>query len=109
MTETMLWADLAITAAGSTCWELACLGIPAITIATAENQRSLAGALSRAGIAHFAGWHEELSSRDLAGMIDSLLFSGYRRLKMRQHGRELVDGLGAHRVVSALLDYACAA
>ena len=47
MAEAMLWAELAITAAGSTCWELACLGVPAVTIVTAENQRRIAASLSQ--------------------------------------------------------------
>ena len=49
-----------------------------------------------------------LSPGHLAGIIESLLFSTNRRLKMRQRGREMVDGCGAERVVSALIDYACA-
>jgi spore coat polysaccharide biosynthesis predicted glycosyltransferase SpsG len=32
MSEPMAWADLAITAAGSTCWELAFMGVPMITL-----------------------------------------------------------------------------
>ncbi|MCG8565877.1 MAG: UDP-2,4-diacetamido-2,4,6-trideoxy-beta-L-altropyranose hydrolase, partial [Desulfobacterales bacterium] len=35
------WADLVITAGGSTCWELAALGAPMAVIATADNQRAL--------------------------------------------------------------------
>ena len=58
----MLWAELAITAAGSTCWELACLGVPAVTIVTAENQRGIAASLSHAGITQDAGWHEDFIS-----------------------------------------------
>jgi UDP-2,4-diacetamido-2,4,6-trideoxy-beta-L-altropyranose hydrolase len=108
MADTMLWAELAITAAGSTCWELACLGVPAVTIVTAENQRGIAASLSDAGVTQDAGWYEGLSPRHLAGIIESLLFANYRRLKMRQRGREMVDGCGAERVVSALIDYACA-
>jgi UDP-2,4-diacetamido-2,4,6-trideoxy-beta-L-altropyranose hydrolase len=108
MAEVMLWAEIAVTAAGSTCWELACLGVPAVSVATAENQVSAATALSRAGVTHYAGWHEDLRANDLAASIETLLFSAYRRLKMRQHARELVDGGGTARVVSALLDYACA-
>jgi UDP-2,4-diacetamido-2,4,6-trideoxy-beta-L-altropyranose hydrolase len=108
MADTMMWAELAITAAGSTCWELACLGVPPIAIVTAENQRSVVDGLNHVGATHHAGWHADLSSRELASIIESLLFSSYRRLKMRQRGRELVDGCGADRVVSALLNYRCA-
>jgi spore coat polysaccharide biosynthesis predicted glycosyltransferase SpsG len=43
----LAWSDLAVTAAGSTCWELAFLGVPALTIAVAENQRPIAASLSQ--------------------------------------------------------------
>ena len=39
MASEMIRSDLAVTAAGSTCWELAVLGVPALlVIVTAENQ-----------------------------------------------------------------------
>ena len=46
----MAWADLAISGAGSTCWELACMGLPAVTLVLAENQRAIAEQLNAAGL-----------------------------------------------------------
>jgi UDP-2,4-diacetamido-2,4,6-trideoxy-beta-L-altropyranose hydrolase len=40
--ELMAWADLAISAAGSTCWEMCLLGLPSILVDLAENQRPVA-------------------------------------------------------------------
>jgi UDP-2,4-diacetamido-2,4,6-trideoxy-beta-L-altropyranose hydrolase len=107
MASLMTWADLAITAGGSTCWELACLGLSAVTIVLAENQRCVAEELSVAGIAVNAGSHRDLSVEHLAAKLESILYSSFRRLRMSQRGRELVDGRGADRVVSALLDRSC--
>jgi UDP-2,4-diacetamido-2,4,6-trideoxy-beta-L-altropyranose hydrolase len=107
MASLMAWADLAITAGGSTCWELACLGLSAVTIVLAENQRSVAEELNVAGIALNAGWHRDLSVETLMTKVESLLYSSFRRLRMSQRGREMVDGRGADRVVSALLDRSC--
>ena len=111
MAPLMAWADLAITAAGSTCWELACLGLPAVSLVIAENQRGIAEELGTAGVVFNLGWHAEVSSERLATAVDGLLFSSFRRLRMSQKGRALVDGKGAERVVSALLqrDYIRAA
>ena len=107
MAPLMAWADLAITAAGSTCWELACLGLPAVSLVIAENQRGIAEELGTAGVVFNLGWHAEVSAERLATAVDGLLFSSFRRLRMSQKGRALVDGKGAERVVSALLQRDC--
>jgi UDP-2,4-diacetamido-2,4,6-trideoxy-beta-L-altropyranose hydrolase len=39
MPELMDWADVAITAGGSTCWELAFMGVPFLAFIVAENQK----------------------------------------------------------------------
>src|SRR4029077_16311324 len=42
MPELMAWADLAVSGAGSTCWEMCWLGLPALLICVAPNQESSA-------------------------------------------------------------------
>ena len=107
MAPLMAWADLAITAAGTTCWELASLGLPAVILVIAENQCGIAEELGAAGVVFNLGWHAEVSAERLANAVDVLLFSSFRRLRMSQKGRALVDGKGAERVVSALLQRNC--
>lgn len=51
MPALMLWADLCISAGGSTCWELCCLGVPFLTVEVAENQRAICTLLERGKIA----------------------------------------------------------
>lgn len=46
MPALLLETDLCITAGGSTCWELSCLQVPFLTIATAENQKEIVRYLS---------------------------------------------------------------
>ena len=55
MPELMADADVAISGAGSTCWEMCFLGLPAIVIDVAENQRPIAQELDRRGIAIHLG------------------------------------------------------
>jgi UDP-2,4-diacetamido-2,4,6-trideoxy-beta-L-altropyranose hydrolase len=43
----MDWADFAITAAGSTCWELAVTGVPFMTVVLADNQEQVAQKLAQ--------------------------------------------------------------
>ena len=47
----MEWADVAVSAAGTTCWEMCLLGLPAILIGLAPNQRPVAQELDRRGVA----------------------------------------------------------
>ncbi len=104
MAESMVWADLAIAGAGTTCWEMCLLGMPAILVVVAENQRFIAEHLARIGAAVNAGPAESLDCSFLAQITAELLGSGDRRLEMSQSARQLVDGLGSDRVRAALLD-----
>jgi len=104
MAESMVWADLAIAGAGTTCWEMCLLGVPAILVVVAENQRFIAQHLARIGAAVNAGPAESLDCSFLAQITAELLGSGDRRLEMSQSARQLVDGLGSDRVRAALLD-----
>jgi len=49
MAEVMAEADLAITAAGGSVLELCALGVPALAVTVADNQRGIAAALAAAG------------------------------------------------------------
>lgn len=104
MAESMVWADLAIAGAGTTCWEMCLLSMPAILVVVAENQRFIAEHLARIGAAVNAGPAESLDCSFLAQITAELLGSGDRRLEMSQSARQLVDGLGSDRVRAALLD-----
>jgi hypothetical protein len=59
------------------------------------------------GVAQNLGSHGTLSAERLAAALDVLLYSSFRRLRMSQQGRALVDGRGAERVVHALQERSC--
>lgn len=98
----LAWSDLAVTAAGSTCWELAFLGVPALTIAVAPNQRPIAESLSRAGVARDLGWYADVNEETLANAVGELARDRAARTRQSEAGRRLVDGAGAERVVRRL-------
>ncbi len=104
MAELMAWADVAITGAGTTCWEMCLLGVPAILVVVAENQRFIAEHLATLGAAVNAGPAESIDCLSLAQITAELLRNGDRRFKMSQSARQLVDGMGSERVRAALLD-----
>ncbi len=102
----MKWADVAVSAAGSTCWELAFMQVPSVLIVTAENQISLAAGLSKAAFALNLGWFEQVSQSALTVSLSAVSFDRQRRQKMSETGREIVDGRGAARTVKALRENA---
>jgi UDP-2,4-diacetamido-2,4,6-trideoxy-beta-L-altropyranose hydrolase len=57
MSELMVWADIAISAAGATLWELAFMGVPTLTLELMEHQRPIAQAFAEAGAGINLGWH----------------------------------------------------
>jgi UDP-2,4-diacetamido-2,4,6-trideoxy-beta-L-altropyranose hydrolase len=102
MAELMAGADIVISAGGSTCWELAFMGVPAMIISTAENQRGIAPALERAGAALDLGWADSLQTSFLAGQLHDLIVSASTRAHMSDKGRSLVDSRGGERVIEAI-------
>ncbi len=102
MAELMRWADVAVSGAGSTCWEMCLLGLPAVVLDLAENQIPIARGLVQNGVAAHvsraqAGWEGILAER-----VKSLLASAQERTSMSARGRKLVDGAGAERVVQKM-------
>ena len=56
MPEVMDWADLAVSAGGSTCWELFYMKVPAILIILADNQKGVVETLCKREICFTLGW-----------------------------------------------------
>jgi UDP-2,4-diacetamido-2,4,6-trideoxy-beta-L-altropyranose hydrolase len=102
MAELMAWADLAITAGGSTCWELACLGLPALILTYSRDQELVAEAMQTAKAAVWMGSGVSIREEQLRAALAELAPDDARRSQMSQAGRRLVDGRGAERVLSAL-------
>ncbi len=101
MAELMAAADLAISAAGSTCWELCLLGLPSLLLDVAPNQTALAKELDRTGCAIHVG-NQTVSAENIAVGLEKLLRSHELRQSLSRRSRELVDGNGTGRVVSVL-------
>ncbi|MFC1628326.1 UDP-2,4-diacetamido-2,4,6-trideoxy-beta-L-altropyranose hydrolase [Gemmatimonadota bacterium] len=102
MSLVMAEADIAISGGGSTCWELAFMGVPGVTIIRAENQRLIAERLHDAGILECLGPEVEIRQEDITTAVGALLSSPERRAEMSLKGHALVDGQGAMRVTEQL-------
>lgn len=105
MAELMRRCDVAVSAGGSTLYELAAVGVPFICFAYAENQEALTEYLGHAGTAGYAGvWHRDIfATRERLGRIFARLCED-TALRRRYHDRErsLIDGRGAYRLAEAM-------
>jgi UDP-2,4-diacetamido-2,4,6-trideoxy-beta-L-altropyranose hydrolase len=102
MPELMAWADIAIAGGGSTCWELAFMGLPSLTLILAENQRAITEKLNQAGIVQILGWSMRQTADTISQQIIKILLSEEIRTRMTQLGQALVDGQGCDRVLMIL-------
>ena len=102
MSDLMAWADMAVSAGGTSTWELAFMGLPMLTIAIADNQCQIVEELSKAGVALNLGWHQNTTSFGIAKVISKLLEDVGMRAEMSRRGQILVDGKGADRVLAQI-------
>jgi UDP-2,4-diacetamido-2,4,6-trideoxy-beta-L-altropyranose hydrolase len=102
MPELMAWADVAISAGGSSCWELAFMRLPIVILVLAENQRMVADGLGAAGAAINLGWHEQVGYHDIAQALSELFQSPAARVAMAERAGVLIDGAGVSRVLDSI-------
>jgi UDP-2,4-diacetamido-2,4,6-trideoxy-beta-L-altropyranose hydrolase len=99
----MDFVDIAISAAGSTSYELAACGVPSILFVVADNQRKLAEEVHKQGLAINGGWFDRLNKNSLFKMLDALIVDYEQRQRMVIEGQKIIDGRGAERVAEILL------
>ncbi len=102
MATLMAWAEICISAGGSTCWELAFMGLPTLMLTVADNQIESTRRLQNKGIVKDLGDRSKIMPLQIAGAVHSILGDVGRRKRMSNKGQALVDGEGARRVLMAL-------
>jgi UDP-2,4-diacetamido-2,4,6-trideoxy-beta-L-altropyranose hydrolase len=96
MAALMSRCDIALSAAGTTLYELSAVGVPTICFSMAENQRACAEAFAASGAV--------IAERgDFAGSIRQLVADYPGRCQMTKTMRALIDGKGAARIAEELL------
>jgi UDP-2,4-diacetamido-2,4,6-trideoxy-beta-L-altropyranose hydrolase len=98
----MTWADLAVSAGGSTCWELAFMGVPFLAITMAQNQEELAAGLDAESAAVNLGWFHEIDLHNIVEAVEELVYSPAERARLSRKGWDLVDGLGVDRILTVM-------
>jgi len=94
MSKVMKKCDFAISAYGSTIYELCYLGLPSLGIISADNQKRLGEELNSNGIV----------DKFIFGKIESQIkdMNYEKRVKLSKAMRSIVDGKGAERVLVSL-------
>lgn len=102
MPELMEWADIAVSAGGSTCWELAFMGVPFLAIVLAENQIAIVSNLDAQGVAIHGGDTNGINFEKFGKLLSDILFNKDKRTDMYLKGKKLIDGIGSTRVCATM-------
>lgn len=94
-------ADLVVSAAGTTVWELCALGTPMALVCVVENQRAGYDEVVGQGAAVGLGAPDDLGTATTASALTDLLTSPSLRSRLAGVAGRLVDGQGAWRIVAA--------
>jgi len=103
MPHLMAWADVAISAGGSTCWEMAFMGLPGLIIVLAENQLPIAQKLDAEGAFVNMGWHKSVRSEKIVMALETVMEDKEIRTQMCLRGLNLVNGAGGGRIVTSIM------
>lgn len=107
MSSLMRSCDVAISAAGSTLYELCAAQTPTVTYVLADNQKPGAAGFSAHGIMENAGDVRELGNRKLAEKLvcsaASLAKDANARRRIIRAMQDVTDGCGAERLLQDLL------
>jgi spore coat polysaccharide biosynthesis predicted glycosyltransferase SpsG len=93
---------MAISTGSAWSLELACVGVPQLLIVQSEAHWPTAQRLEEEGAATCLGWHESVSPQTIRTAIANLLSDPLERQAMSRCGRQLIDGRGPDRLVTAL-------
>jgi UDP-2,4-diacetamido-2,4,6-trideoxy-beta-L-altropyranose hydrolase len=95
-------SDLAIGAAGSNTWERCCLALPSIIVISGFNQKKIAYAMKKAGVAIVLKESSKVK-KEIKTAFSLLLNDTKLYLKMSKKAFSICDGEGINKVVKKLL------
>ena len=106
VTSLFMKCDLAISASGSTLYELCACGTPTVTYAMADNQLPGNLAFESMGLMISAGDLRTIENREeiLWSAMEQLSSNLEKRMELSQKMQAIVDGKGADRLAKALLE-----
>ena len=107
MASLMASCDLAVSAAGTTLYELCAAGVPSMSFCLADNQLTAAKAFNEAGAIPCAGDIRRSCDEVLGNVMNFVTYmseNSEKRKAALETMRQLVDGKGAMRIAKALTE-----
>lgn len=107
MAELMLESDIAVTAGGSTMYELSAVGVPMICFSFVDNQQEIVEGFKKQDVVYFGGDYlrqgDDMLGEAAAHLAELAACPGLREeYSLRQ--RRLTDGRGAERIAASILE-----
>lgn len=95
--------DIAISAGGSTNYELAYMGVPALVISTADNQFMLAAKMHEMGAVSYIGYARDVTDEQIREGLRKLINDFDFRSSLARNCRRIIDGKGAMRCAEEIV------
>ena len=97
--------DMAVSAAGSTMYEICACGVPLITYILADNQIPGADAFEKYGLAENLGDLRNINSpaEIIISSVERLSKDYNARIEVGKHMQRMVDGFGADRIIQKII------
>lgn len=105
--DLMVNSDFALVSFGTTVYELAATGLPAVALSITEDHAQSAEVFAQHGSLMHLGLFSSISAAQIQSAVRELLHGQQLRLEMAQRGQALVDGKGAEKVAKLLLARIC--
>jgi UDP-2,4-diacetamido-2,4,6-trideoxy-beta-L-altropyranose hydrolase len=105
LSKVMSQTDFAITAAGSTVFELAHMGVPQIAFMIDENQEITGSKINEHGFGTCLGYLEDVFKDDFVNVFFEFLENTSLKTEMSSKGKKFVDGKGVDRIVEQIVQY----
>ena len=105
MAAQMARADLAVSSGGTTCWELAYMGVPTIVGTIAPIEEHLVAGLKDAGLFSHIGDFKSATGPKIAKLITHIVDNDKYRTQMSLLGQEIIDGQGRQRTVKKMREF----
>ena len=98
-------ADLCMSAAGFSLYEIACVGLPAITICLYPHQIPTAKRFEDKGSICNLGYYKNVTDVHFKSALYKLFNDQPKRSSMSLNGKAFIDGLGMERVMDKLMNF----
>ena len=98
MSDLVYGADLAFGSCGVHAMERCVLGLPSISTVLSTNQINASNLIVDSGASLSVGWHEDVQSTDYSKLLNNVNIE-----QVSSKAFDLIDGLGAFRIVDAIM------